>query len=103
MGRILLLRSALACYGASETLTIAPMGSEKRARQKQNRQARLEEERRAAQRAKWRRRITTGLVLVAILVVVFVVGNLLTGDSGAGVASTTVPAITDTTAAPGGP
>ena len=76
------------------------MGSEKRARQKQNRQARLEEERRAAQRAKWRRRITTGLVLAVLMVVIFLVGNLLTGDSGAAV-PTTVPVVTDTTAAPG--
>ena len=56
------------------------MGSEKRARQKQNRQARLEAERRAAYRAKWRRRIVTGLAIAAVVVVVFFVGNLITGS-----------------------
>ena len=52
------------------------MGSEKRARQKQNRQARLEAERRAAKRAKWRRRTIMILVIAAVVVVVFVIGNL---------------------------
>lgn len=55
------------------------MGSEKRARQKQNRQARLQAERRAARLAKWRRRIVSGLVIAAIVVAVFVIGNLVTG------------------------
>ena len=73
------------------------MGSEKRARQKQNRQARLEVERRAAVRAKWRRRVLTGLVILVVLVVVFLIGNLITGDGDDQVPE--APAVTDVTTA----
>lgn len=76
------------------------MGSEKRARQKQNRQVRREAERRAVARFKWRRRIVAGLVIAAVVVVVFVIGNLLTNnDELAGqVTVPQPPAVTDTTA-----
>ena len=75
------------------------MGSEKRARQKQNRQARLEAERREASRAKWRRRIVTGLVIAAVVVVIFLIGNLATSNDGAGdqVTEPPQPVVTDTT------
>ena len=77
------------------------MGSEKRARQKQNRQARLEAERRAVGRAKWRRRLITWLVIAAVVVVIFVVGNLITSNDGAGdqVPEPAPPAVTDITTA----
>jgi len=73
------------------------MGSEKRARQKQNRQARLEAERRAARLAKWRRRIVTGLAIAAIVVAVFVVGNLLTGGDQPADPAPVQPTVTDET------
>jgi cell division septal protein FtsQ len=73
------------------------MGSEKRARQKQNRQARLEAERRADRRAKWRRRIVNGLVIAAILVVVFVIGNLVTGGDQPADPAPVQPSVTDVT------
>lgn len=78
------------------------MGSEKRARQKQNRQARLEAERRAARQTKWRRRIVRVLVIAVVVVVVFVIGNLLTGpdEPGGQVNVPEPPAVTDTTTAP---
>ena len=73
------------------------MGSEKRARQKENRRARLEAERRVALRAKWRRRIVTGLVIVAIVVVVFVIGNLITGGDQPADPAPEPPPVTDVT------
>ncbi len=75
------------------------MGSEKRARQKQNRQARLQAERREASRAKWRRRIVTGLVIAVVVVVIFLIGNLATSNNGAGdqVTEPPQPVVTDTT------
>ena len=78
------------------------MGSEKRARQKKNRQARLEAERRAARQTKWRRRIVRVLVIAVVVVVVFVIGNLLTGpdEPGGQVTVPEPPAVTDTTTAP---
>ena len=75
------------------------MGSEKRVRQKQNRQARLQAERREASRAKWRRRIVTGLVIAVVVVVIFLIGNLATSNNGAGdqVTEPPQPVVTDTT------
>lgn len=77
------------------------MGSEKRARQKQNRQARLEAERRAARQTKWRRRIVRVVVIAAVVVVVFLIGNRLTGgdEPGGQVSVPEPPAVTDTTTA----
>ncbi|MCY3653400.1 MAG: hypothetical protein OXG89_10300 [bacterium] len=67
------------------------MGSEKRARQKKNRQVRLEEEKRVATRDKWRRRIYSWVIIAVLVVGVFVVGNLLTGG---GNGEDTVPVVT---------
>lgn len=81
------------------------MGSEKRARQKENRRARLEAERRAVTRDKWRRRAVRVLVIAAAVVIVFVIGNLLTGGGEQDVPVTVPqpPAVTDTTTAGSGP
>ena len=81
------------------------MGSEKRARQKENRRARLEAERRTAHRAKWRRRAAMWSVIAVLAVGVFLAGNLITRVSEPPppvVSDTTLPgtpvSITDTTA-----
>ena len=81
------------------------MGSEKRARQKENRRVRLEAERRTAHRAKWRRRAVMWSVIAALAVGVFLAGNWITRGSEApppAVTDTTLPgtpvSITDTTA-----
>ena len=75
------------------------MGSEKRARQKENRRARLESERRSAHRAKWRRRAVMWSVIAVLAVGLFLVGNLITGG---GQEPAPPPAVTDTTQ-PGDP
>ena len=81
------------------------MGSEKRARQKENRRARLEAERRTAHRAKWRRRAVMWSAIAVLAVGVFLVGNLITGggpEPPPAVTDTTIPgtpiSLTDTTA-----
>lgn len=74
------------------------MGSEKRARQKEGRKARLEAERRIAQRVKWRRRVVLWSLIVVAAAGVFLVGNLITGGDPAPLP----PAVTDTTL-PGAP
>lgn len=74
------------------------MGSEKRARQKEGRKARLEAERRIAQRVKWRRRVVLWSLIVVAAAGVFLVGNLITGGDPA----PPPPAVTDTTL-PGAP
>ena len=73
------------------------MGSEKRARQKENRQARREAELRAARQAKWRRRVVNGLVITLLAVVIFVAGNLLTGNDRVSDQIPEPPAVTDVT------
>ncbi len=81
------------------------MGTAKRARQKEQRRARLEAERQAAKRAKWRRRIVTGLVIAGSVVIISVVGNLLTGDAtpepAPVVTDTSLPGVTDITTVDG--
>ena len=79
------------------------MGSEKRARQKENRQARLVAERRAALRAKWRRRIVTGLVIAALAAVIFLIGNLATRNDPVSDQAPEPPAVTDVTTAEASP
>lgn len=74
------------------------MGSEKRARQKEGRKARLEAERRIAQRVKWRRRVVLWSLVVVAAAGVFLVGNLITGGDPA----PPPPVVTDTTL-PGAP
>lgn len=74
------------------------MGSEKRARQKEGRRARLEAERRIAQRVKWRRRVVLWSLVAAAAAAVFLVGNLITGRDPA----PPPPVVTDTTL-PGAP
>lgn len=74
------------------------MGSEKRARQKESRRARLEAERRIAQRVKWRRRVVLWSVIVVLAAGVFLVGNLITGRGP----EPLPPVVTDTTL-PGAP
>ena len=69
------------------------MGSEKRARQKESRRARLEAERRIAQRVKWRRRVVLWSLIVVLAAAVFLVGNLITGNDS----EPLPPAVTDTT------
>ena len=75
------------------------MGSEKRARQKENRQARLQAERRAALRAKWRQRVLTGLVIAVLAVAIFLIGNLLTDDDSADSPAPQQVVVTDVTTA----
>ncbi len=60
------------------------MGSEKRARQKENRRARQEAEQREARRVKWRRRVVMWSAIAVLVIAVFVIGNLITaGDDPA--------------------
>ena len=75
------------------------MGSEKRTRQKENRQTRLAAERRIALRVKWRRRVVTGLVIVALAAVIFVIGNLTTSNDRVSDQVPEPPAVTDVTTA----
>ena len=51
------------------------MGSEKRTRQRENRQAKQEAQRRRDQAAKWRRRLIIGAAALIVLVGIFWLGN----------------------------
>ena len=85
------------------------MGSEKRIRQRENRQAKKEAERRQAKRTTWVRRVVIGGVILIVLVVVFWLGNR-TADRDPAPAppatvittdNTNVPTVPTTTADPG--
>ncbi len=73
------------------------MAQEKRQRQRENRQKRLEAERKAARAKALRRRIIQVVVLFVIVVAALGINSLFSGDEEA--ATTTTLATTDTTAA----
>ncbi len=73
------------------------MGTDKRIRKKENRRNRLDELATQAHRQRWRKRITKVVIGVAIVVGVFGIINVSSGDNNTDTTATTVAATSDTT------
>ena len=73
------------------------MGSEKRARQKENRQLRLARQEKAATQAKWRRRLIRWPILLGLMALAFWLPTL--GDDETDVSATSTPATVTTATA----